>query len=35
MILALPMTDEIGFALGVALIAQHYWRARQLPVASV
>ena len=29
MILAMPMTDEIGFALGAIFVAQHYWRARR------
>jgi TRAP transporter 4TM/12TM fusion protein len=28
LILALPVSDELGFALGIALIAQHIWRAR-------
>ena len=29
MILALPITDELGFALGLLFIAQHWWRARR------
>ncbi|WP_338721330.1 TRAP transporter permease [Devosia sp. XK-2] len=29
LILALPMTDEIGFALGLALVAFQIWRARK------
>ncbi|MGV6872800.1 TRAP transporter permease [Pseudochelatococcus sp. B33] len=27
LVLALPYTDELGFALGIALIAWHWWRA--------
>lgn len=30
MIVALPISDELGFLLGVTFVAQHYWRARQL-----
>ncbi|CEA04723.1 transporter [Pseudomonas saudimassiliensis] len=30
MILALPITDELGFALGLLFIAQHWWRARRI-----
>lgn len=30
MVLALPMTDELGFTLGVLLIMQHWWRARKM-----
>ncbi len=29
LILAMPVSDEIGFALGIALVAQHIWRARR------
>ena len=29
LILALPLTDEIGFALGLALVAYQYWRLRK------
>ena len=29
LILAMPISDEIGFALGIALVAQHIWRARR------
>ncbi|MFC3608149.1 TRAP transporter permease [Stutzerimonas tarimensis] len=29
MILAMPITDEIGFALGALFLAQHFWRARR------
>ena len=29
MILATPMSDEIGFALGAIFLAQHIWRARR------
>jgi len=29
MILATPMSDEVGFALGVIFLAQHIWRARR------
>ncbi|WP_185265833.1 TRAP transporter permease [Halopseudomonas xiamenensis] len=31
MILALPVTDELGFALGLLFLAQHWWRARRVP----
>ncbi|KRW61056.1 TRAP transporter permease [Pseudomonas sp. TTU2014-080ASC] len=35
LILAMPVSDELGFALGIALIAQHIWRARRAqPVFS-
>ena len=30
MIMALPITDELGFALGLLFIAQHWWRARRI-----
>ncbi len=29
MILATPMSDEIGFALGTIFLVQHIWRARR------
>jgi TRAP transporter 4TM/12TM fusion protein len=29
LVVALPVTDEIGFALSAAFVAQHYWRARR------
>jgi len=29
LILAMPVSDEIGFVLGIALLAQHIWRARR------
>ncbi|OLU35171.1 C4-dicarboxylate ABC transporter [Pseudomonas sp. PA15(2017)] len=29
LVLAMPMTDEVGYALGILLIAQHVWRARR------
>ena len=29
MVMALPITDELGFALGLLFIAQHWWRARR------
>ncbi|THV23163.1 TRAP transporter permease [Peteryoungia ipomoeae] len=32
-VLALPWTDEIGFALGFALIAFHWWQTRSLRAA--
>lgn len=34
MILAMPITDEIGFALGALFIAQHLWRARRQPAVA-
>jgi TRAP transporter 4TM/12TM fusion protein len=35
LILALPITDEIGFGLGILLLVAHYWRARRaLPVVA-
>jgi len=34
LILATPLSDEIGFALAVLLIAQHCWRARRAQVAT-
>jgi TRAP-type uncharacterized transport system fused permease subunit len=29
LVLALPLTDEAGFALAVLLVAQHWWRGRE------
>jgi TRAP-type uncharacterized transport system fused permease subunit len=29
LVVALPLTDEIGFVLGALLIGQHLWRARR------
>jgi TRAP-type uncharacterized transport system fused permease subunit len=29
---AIPLTDEIGFALGIAFVAYHWWTTRQKPV---
>jgi len=26
----MPVTDELGFALGVLFLAQHWWRARRV-----
>ena len=34
LILALPISDEIGYALGVLLIAQHLWRTRRVTAAA-
>jgi len=34
MILATPMSDEIGFALGAIFLAQHIWRARRAEPAA-
>lgn len=34
LVVALPLTDEIGFALGVLVIFQHYWRFRQAELAK-
>ena len=31
LVLALPLTDEIGWALAVAWIGWHWWRARRVP----
>ncbi|HEX5515057.1 MAG TPA: TRAP transporter permease [Gammaproteobacteria bacterium] len=35
LVLALPLTDEIGFALGIVLVAQHLWRARKMAEPSI
>lgn len=29
LVLAMPISDEIGYVLGIALLAQHIWRARR------
>jgi TRAP transporter 4TM/12TM fusion protein len=34
LILATPMSDEIGFALAALFIGQHFWRARHAQVAT-
>ena len=34
LILATPMSDEIGFALAALFIAQHFWRAHRAQVAA-
>ncbi len=34
LVVALPVTDEIGFALSILFVAQHYWRARRASVAQ-
>lgn len=34
LVVALPLTDEIGFGLGLLVIGQHYWRARQSGLAK-
>ncbi|MCK1792003.1 TRAP transporter permease [Pseudomonas violetae] len=34
LVVALPLTDELGFALGVLLILQHVWRSRQAGIAN-
>jgi TRAP-type uncharacterized transport system fused permease subunit len=33
LVVALPLTDEIGFALGAVMIAQHVWRSRRVGAA--
>ncbi|MFJ2536018.1 TRAP transporter permease [Pseudomonas sp. NPDC087614] len=33
LVVALPLTDELGFALGAAVILQHIWRSRQARIA--
>ena len=30
LILAMPITDELGFGLGLLVLAQHVWRARHV-----
>jgi TRAP transporter 4TM/12TM fusion protein len=35
LVLALPISDQLGFALGILLVAQHLWRARRAqPIAA-
>jgi TRAP transporter 4TM/12TM fusion protein len=34
LVVALPLTDELGFALGALVIFQHLWRARQISIAN-
>ncbi|WP_419710200.1 TRAP transporter permease [Pseudomonas sp. NFX224] len=34
LIVAMPLTDEIGFALGILVIVQHVWRSRLAGVAN-
>ncbi|MFG1215137.1 TRAP transporter fused permease subunit [Xanthobacter flavus] len=34
LILALPMTDEVGFAASAAFIGWHYWKSRTRPVVA-
>jgi TRAP transporter 4TM/12TM fusion protein len=34
LILAMPMTDEIGFALAAAFVGWHFWKTRQLKAAA-
>lgn len=34
LVLALPLTDELGFALGALVIVQHVWRSRQAGIAN-
>lgn len=34
LILALPLSDELGFALGGLFLAQHCWRARRAPAVA-
>jgi TRAP-type uncharacterized transport system fused permease subunit len=31
---AIPLTDEAGFALGIAFFAYHYWKTRPAPAAK-
>ncbi|KKX28325.1 TRAP transporter permease [Rhizobium sp. LC145] len=31
LVLALPWTDELGWALGIAVVALHWWRSRGVP----
>jgi TRAP transporter 4TM/12TM fusion protein len=35
LVLALPVTDELGFAVAVIFLGQHFWRARRLAKAEV
>lgn len=34
LVVALPLTDEAGFALGALVIAQHFWRSRHTGLAK-
>jgi TRAP-type uncharacterized transport system fused permease subunit len=34
LVVALPLTDEVGFALGVLVILQHVWRSRRAGLAN-
>ncbi|KAI2684088.1 TRAP transporter permease [Pseudomonas sp. TNT3] len=34
LVVALPLTDELGFALGTLMILQHVWRSRQAGIAN-
>lgn len=34
LVVALPLTDELGFALGALVILQHVWRSRQAGIAN-
>ena len=34
LVVALPLTDEIGFVLGALIIFQHLWRSRQAGLAK-
>jgi TRAP transporter 4TM/12TM fusion protein len=34
LVLALPVTDEVGFALAALFLAAHFWRARRAPVPA-
>jgi TRAP transporter 4TM/12TM fusion protein len=33
LVAAIPLTDEIGFALGIAFVAYHWWTTRRKPAA--
>jgi TRAP transporter 4TM/12TM fusion protein len=35
LVLAIPITDEIGFALAAVVVGLHLWRTRRAPVAAV
>ncbi|MNL85010.1 hypothetical protein D3C87_2131700 [compost metagenome] len=34
LMLALPLTDEAGFALALILVGQHWWRMRPPPMPA-
>lgn len=34
LVLALPLTDEAGWVLGIAMVALHWWRSRRLTVTA-